>query len=173
MIARRSGSTGNPKRATTKSRANSRRGRAMPSAERQLPDFARPPVNEVYLSVQFEPISDFRAAHLGLFWERLRPGFVRIEDQPPLPHQLEVFGVKQPAEQSVQLRLLQRPDPPRCWYVKDDERHLVQLQADRFIYNWRKVKDDDEYPRYPNVRRAFAAELRKLEAFLTEEKLGP
>jgi uncharacterized protein (TIGR04255 family) len=142
------------------------------STPRNLPDFERPPVNEVYLAAQFEPLPDFRAAHVGLFWERLRPDFARIEEHPPLAHQVEVFGVPSMPEPNLRLELVQRPIPPRCWYIKDDGRNLIQLQNDRFITNWRKVDEEDEYPRYPNVRDSFFAGLDKLDQFISSESLG-
>ena len=42
-----------------------------------LPDFNRPPLIEVALGVQFEPLPQMRQGHVGLFWaeiEALAPG---------------------------------------------------------------------------------------------------
>jgi uncharacterized protein (TIGR04255 family) len=135
-----------------------------------LPDFERPPVNEVYLSAQFEPLAEFRAAHLGLFWEELRSEFPRLEEHGPIAHEIEVFGTRIRA--NVRLEVIQRPPLPRCWYLREDGRHLIQLQNDRLVHNWRRVTDEDAYPRYETVREAFFIEFQQFEAFLKAEKLG-
>jgi uncharacterized protein (TIGR04255 family) len=137
-----------------------------------LPDFERPPVNEVYLSAQFEPLAEFRAAHLGLFWERVRSEFPRIEEHPAVGHEIEVFGVRPSLQANVRLEVIERPPLPRCWYLREDRRHLIQLQNDRLIHNWRKVSDEDAYPRYESVREAFFTEFQELESFLKTERLG-
>jgi uncharacterized protein (TIGR04255 family) len=137
-----------------------------------LPDFERPPINEMYLSTQFEPLAAFRAAHLGLFWERLRPEFPEIDEQAPLPHELEIFGVRQSVRSNVRLELVQRPPIPRYWYVKAHRRHLIQLQNDRFIHNWRKISEEDTYPRYEIIADSFFREFRDLEEFLKVEGIG-
>ena len=146
----------------------------MPKATRppDLPEFERPPVNEMYLSAQFEPLADFRAAHQGLFWERLRPEFPHIEEHPPLGHELEVFGVRQSVGSNIRLELVQRPSMARYWYIKQDGRHLIQLQNDRFIHNWRKTTEEDSYPRYEIIIESFFREFERLEEFLKVEKLG-
>jgi uncharacterized protein (TIGR04255 family) len=49
----------------------------------------------------------------------------------------------------------------------------VQLQRDRFIYNWRQVEPNNEYPRYKKlVRPAFERNLATYVNFLGREKLG-
>ncbi len=146
----------------------------MPKATRStnLPDFERPPVNEVYLSAQFEPLAKLRSAHYGLFWERLRPNFPEIEEHPPLRHQLEVFGVRKPIGSDVRIELVERPPMPRYWYLNKDGHHLIQFQNDRFIHNWRKLTEQDSYPRYESVVERFFGELQQLEDFVRVEKLG-
>ncbi len=41
-----------------------------------LPTFDAPPVAEVALSVQFEPLGSLRSVQLGLLWERFRDGIL-------------------------------------------------------------------------------------------------
>ncbi len=54
--------------------------------------------------------------------------------------------------------------PIRSVFEDDTGFHLVQLQPDRFHYNWRKYAADDVvYPRYSELRDRFANEY---EAFL-------
>jgi len=50
---------------------------------------------------------------------------------------------------------------------------LIQLQNNRFFYNWRKMHADEPYPRYGSVVKKFKANLELFQRFLEEEKLGP
>ena len=65
-----------------------------------------------------------------------------------------------------------KPLAPRCWFLNSAGTELIQVQTDRFIHNWRKVGDGDQYPRYEHLRTAFAAELRKLVEFLQRQQPG-
>ena len=42
----------------------------MDSPDRDLPDFEAPPLIEVAISVQFEPIPDLQTPQIGLLWSR-------------------------------------------------------------------------------------------------------
>jgi uncharacterized protein (TIGR04255 family) len=61
---------------------------------------------------------------------------------------------------------------PRLWFLRADGAELIQVQNNRFIHNWRKLRPEDPYPRYENVRGRFREELRQFEAFLGSEQLG-
>jgi hypothetical protein len=60
-----------------------------------LPDFEKPPVVEVALSLQFRPLELLRSAHLGLLWSVFRSrGFSRVEDYGELEPVFEDFDAK-------------------------------------------------------------------------------
>ena len=61
---------------------------------------------------------------------------------------------------------------PRAWFERQDETSLIQIQRDRFLYNWKKVHDEDEYPHYENVIKKLRAVLSRFEFFLTSNDLG-
>ncbi len=63
------------------------------------------------------------------------------------------------------------PPLPRIWFVNDSG-GIIQVQRDRFHYNWRKLKTEDAYPRYRNVIENFRTNLSKVETFLKENNLG-
>lgn len=144
----------------------------MSPVSRELPDFARPPLNEVVLSVQAKPIEGLSAAHLGLFWAEIRKHFPQVQEQPALEPQTEVFGERAEQPSTPPLRLLERPETPRCWFISEDGRQLIQLQRDRLIHNWRKIEDDDDYPRYETIRKSLVGELELFQGFLRREKLA-
>src|SRR5207249_11511395 len=59
---------------------------------------------------------------------------------------------------------------PRVWFISNGDNELIQLQLDRFYYNWRRR--GDEYPRYPSIIEKFERGKSDLEAFTSELALG-
>ena len=105
-----------------------------------LPDFARPPVIEVALDVQFEPLAKLRTPELARFWMSLRERFPRAEEQvalPPMNIEPIEGGPEQPLQ--LQLQLLRAPTVDRWWLLNEAASELVQVQQDRFIVNWRRA----------------------------------
>lgn len=125
--------------------------------EREV-DFEHPPVNEVAFSVQFASEVTDEVGILASFLPKLRerfPGqYPGLEKQPPVPPASETFG-SGPFQQQIQLQLLQTPPALRYWLLSADKRFLVQIQPDRFMFNWRAQEPDDEYPHYDTLRPRF------------------
>jgi uncharacterized protein (TIGR04255 family) len=135
-----------------------------------LPEFSRPPLVEVALSIQFEPVA-LRAAHFGLFWQRIRSRFPKTSEQPPLPPVIERFGLMPLLQPQVQFGMGWML--PRCWFMNNEETELIQLQSDRLIHNWRKLGNESvEYPRYRKLRVELEQEYSLLARFLDDEHLG-
>lgn len=139
---------------------------------RSLPDFQKPPLTEVVLGVQFEPIAGFGSIHAGLFWNRIRKSFPEVEERPALQPVIERFGGRPPRDLKVQWEVVTAPPPTRYWFLNQKGDQLVQLQPDRFLHNWRKQGLDDAYPRYERIRAAFSDELDLFLAFLRDEGLS-
>lgn len=138
-----------------------------------LPDFTGPPVAEVALSVQFEPVTSMRTPQLGLLWREFRDRFPVTEEHPPLDPVIERFGVRRTGTGAVRVEMLKGPPTPRCWFLNKDGTELIQVQQDRFVRNWRKVGDGNTYPRYEkHLRPSFECELECFQTFLQREQLG-
>ena len=135
-----------------------------------LPDFERPPVVEVLLSVQFRALAQLAIPHFGLFWQRIRSTYPRFQVHPPVNPAFERFG--EPIVRAPQISIEFGSPPVRCWFIDESENRLLQIQNDRFIHNWRKVRIQDAYPRYNTVRRTFEAEWENFCDFLVSENLG-
>src|SRR5712692_1503294 len=95
-----------------------------------LPSFASPPIVEVALAVQFEPISQLHAAHMGLLWEKFRAELPQTEDHPPLPLTLEEFGAPHLIDLGIQIEFTGIPPVPRCWFLNASGTELIQVQQD-------------------------------------------
>ena len=133
-----------------------------------LPEYANPPVNEVICGITFKSLGGFLAPHIGQFWETVRGTFPNCQEHAALQPVLEAFG---PAALRVEA-WFEVPSIPRVWFLTNDETRLIQLQRDRFLYNWKKVNPEDQYPRFPIVFAEFEKVLTGFEAFLNENDLG-
>ena len=144
----------------------------LPDSNTPLPEFDNPPVVEVALSVQFDPIANLRTPQIGMLWQEFRDRFPKTEEHPPLETVIERFGVSPSPKGNARFQVLSALPAPRCWFLNDQGTELVQVQHDRFVHNWRKLGDDDTYPRYDHVRATFEGELKRFGDILTRDGLG-
>lgn len=128
----------------------------MATLQRKL-DFARPPVEEVVLSVLFNPLDRLLAPHLGEIWQEFKKdGFAHIVERPPVVPAVEMSVPVQDA----QLRFSDAPDLARIWFIHKTDTEIIQVQRDRFTFNWREAESDQDYP-------GFSAIYEKFEGFYT------
>ena len=144
----------------------------MTTRPEDLPNFGNPPVVETVLSAQFEPLRGISTAHLGLLWNEFCGGFPRTEDQAALPPFVEEFPESPRARLGLQLQAFERPPVPRMWFVNERGNEMIQVQADRFIRNWRKEGEGEQYPRYERVRSSFQRDFDVFQRFLRDRNLG-
>ena len=145
----------------------------MPNAERDahtrttsLPEYDRPPVNEVVCGISFHPLTSFRIAHFGQLWERFKPDYRQTQEVEPLSLVVEKFTF----DQEVSLPLA--PPLPRIWFIHKNGTSLIQVQRDRFLVNWRKVGAEQVYPRFPKIFKDFKSRLARFESYLSESQIG-
>ncbi len=136
------------------------------SHPKTFPSYKNPPVIEVVCGVDFKRIQQFKAPHLGLFWQKLRADYPICQHAPPLGFPPKPSGPE--IEFELPPFLL-----PRIWFINEQNNGLIQIQNDRFLYNWRRMDEKESYPRYRNVIEAFRANLELFERFLAEENLDP
>src|SRR5437879_229298 len=121
--------------------------------ERDLPSFQRPPVVETVLSVEFRGLEGWSVPFYGLFWNRVRDAYPKVEFRAPVSSAIERFDKDAwtaPQMQVVEYDFASGNPPVRCLFISDDGGQLIQLQRDRLMQNWQRV--DGEYPRYPRNR---------------------
>ena len=126
-------------------------------------NFANPPVVEVVCGAAFTTLRALRVPHFGLFWNTFRNEFPRVQEAPPL-----VLA----AADKIEIELLQNPPLPRVWFLNEDESALIQIQKDRFIYNWKRQGATDPYPRYKTIYPTFVSWISRFSKFLKENDLG-
>src|SRR5689334_16148372 len=83
-----------------------------------LPEFERPPVTEVVLGVQLDPLPQLRSAHLGLLWGQLRDELPVLEEHPALDLPEENFESASGGVFTIQLA--GTPPVPRQWFINKD-----------------------------------------------------
>lgn len=115
--------------------------------------FKNPPVEEVVLGIQFDKLQKFCGIHPGLFYKVLKDRYPNYEMRPPLPRTYEKFDQQEPYPQEI--AVAQIPPLPRNWYLNTNSTRLVQLQDEHFIYNWRKVSGNEDYPRYHIIKKDY------------------
>ena len=138
-----------------------------------LPYFSDPPLQEVAVSVQFEPLQRLVVPEIGLLWQHYGSKYHHVEQHPLLPSKIERIGVRPPFLRKPTLQLVDGPVLPRVWFLSEDERELIQIQQDRFVRNWRKLEKDDDYPRYDDhIRPEFLSDLRDFYDFVSKNSIG-
>ncbi len=140
----------------------------MEKALQDLPNYESPPVIEVVCGVLFKSIDALLAPHFGLLWEKYKSEYPICREVAPLTPVIERFE-EAPA---IDLQLAEVPPLPRIWFVHANDNGIIQIQRDRFLHNWKKVRPEDEYPRYPKVIEMFKDRLSQFESFLRENDLG-
>lgn len=124
-----------------------------------LPDYNNPPVIEVAIGCSFKPLKEMTLLHLGSYWEKIRDEYPGCEQMPPA-------GRAEPVSKHY-------PFPfPRIWFISEDESHLIQIQNGRFICNWRKQKENMDYPRYDTLITKFQQSFASFCEFTKKEGLG-
>lgn len=131
----------------------------MSTRPEDLPEFSAPPVVEVVLGLQFEPIRGFRQAHFGMYWEMIREDYPLTVDHGRLETRVEPLEGKRPGP-TFQVEMLDSPPTHRTWFMSDDDERLIQLQDDRFIHNWRHR--GGPYPRFERLKEQFWAAFQAL-----------
>jgi uncharacterized protein (TIGR04255 family) len=132
-----------------------------------LPDYQSPPVSEVVVGVQFERPA-ITGAHIGAYWLGIKDRFPKVSEQVTLDPRIENFG--DPSPPVLAGFAIARPES-RYWFTTSDEVELLQLQADRCLFNWRAVKDGPRYPHFEFIQRRFWQELEEWREFVSQRSV--
>jgi uncharacterized protein (TIGR04255 family) len=134
------------------------------------PKFENPPLIERAITVVFTKLENFSIGDYGLFWSSLRDDFPISEIAPPVIQELENFEGFKPAQ--PQIPILAENSLPRAFFRNPEKGELIQLQPDRFSFNWIKTGTDDRYPNSEPLLERFFLLFKRLNAFVAERQLG-
>jgi uncharacterized protein (TIGR04255 family) len=130
--------------------------------------FENPPVIEVACGAVFTALEGFSMPYFGEFWNELKEDFPIAREVAPLGQQIERFG----EDHTIELELTNRPPLPRIWFISGDEQSLIQIQRDRFHYNWKRPDHSVPYPTFENVYPTFEKYFHAFENFIQKRELG-
>lgn len=116
------------------------------------------PINEVVFGTRFDA-PELSVVHFGQFYDR-------IKDKYP-EHSMQQ-GIARPAGTDGVNVIVEVPQAPRMWFSSPAGNLLVQLQIDRFIFNWRRRTDADVYPGFDPLFAEFQRLWALFHNFLTE-----
>jgi uncharacterized protein (TIGR04255 family) len=137
-----------------------------------LPDYHNPPINEVVFGIQFKPLN-LKSPHIGFFWEKLtKEEYPEYKEMPTLPHIVEPFDSPNVLPSPFAIESFELPPLPRLFFINKIRNHLIQIQPDRFLQNWRKLRNEDNYPRYDNLFPQFVSSYELFKSFTIEQNLG-
>jgi uncharacterized protein (TIGR04255 family) len=125
--------------------------------------FDKPPVVEVACGVLFVSPGPISTAHIGAFWNRVKSSFPRVEDAPPLSQIVEQAG-----QLVTEFEWSELPPMRRTWMLSANGSSLIQIQQDRFLFNWKRTLDQDVYPSYDSVIADFERYFSEFMTFLEE-----
>ena len=138
---------------------------------RDIVTYGSPPIEEVAIAAQFNELSGFNFRALHAVYSEFKDRVARIEERGPISPQFELFDDGSPIalERRIQFSAESLPSRRRVLLIESDEARLVQIQSDRFVKNWRKRADSNEYPRFKNILPDFLADYEAFCSALVAE----
>lgn len=131
----------------------------MTETSKTLPEFEEPPIVENVVGVEFAELSNWSIMSFAEFWQVIQEEYPRYETQPPV--------TTTSARDLVLEYGFPGKFPVRFWFHHFSEAQLLQVQNDRFLYNWRKYITEGTYPRYEKtIRPEFIKEWKRFCEFL-------
>ena len=125
--------------------------------------FNAPPVTEVSLGRTFIARPDFLVPHFGGFWSEVRSEFPKVEHAAPIVTPGETVDS---ADQG-QFWL------PRVWFISEDSTRLVQLQQNRYHFNWRQQPHAPAYIRFQAIQECALRLWERLDKYVQRELEQP
>lgn len=112
--------------------------------------FTKSPLIEVVCGVEFNA-PEFSSVHFGMYWQAIQERFPSSPlDRPPIEG-IELLSIL--------------PSLRRVWFESLDKKQLIQLQSNRFHYNWRRQSEADEYPHFKEIYPKFVREWQHFQSW--------
>lgn len=134
----------------------------MTSETRPPVKFEKPPVVEVVASVAFQVARPLKTVDFGEYWQSIKDEFPNVEEAPPVQLIVEGSG----AGVQFNLEMAEMPPLRRVWFASSDGQRLIQLQEDRFLFNWKLVSSENKYPSFAVIFPEFRKRFEELKKYL-------
>ncbi|MGZ9108276.1 MAG: TIGR04255 family protein [Micavibrio sp.] len=127
------------------------------------PKYDNAPLVELIIGVRFSKIEEFTVPYFGLFWNTIRKEF-------PQSQMASTLATDNAELQDIIETELGYP-LPRLWFINNTDDQLIQVQKNRFLYNWRK-RPGHEYPHFETMLPAFEKQYRNFNTFVSDTLLA-
>lgn len=144
---------------------------ASPPGDR-LPEYGRPPVVETSLGIQFDGLHGYTSLLAADYWAEVRDQYPLVEERQPLAPAFETFSPSDSRLTDPRFEVVAAAIQPRFFLITRDGSELIQLQRDRFFYNWRHTERGAAYPRHTHVRSMLKQHLERLYRWAESAKIG-
>lgn len=148
-----------------------KRGQEKASVKAIRPKFDRPPLVEQAITVVFDELAGFSIGDFGRFWALIENEFPVCDQGARLPTAVEHLGGPR-AQQEINLVLGGAAVIPRSVYRSAAGDELLQVQGNRFSFNWAKL-GGAPYPHSDRTVKRFVEHFQIFEGFVAGHGLGP
>ncbi len=119
---------------------------------------AKPPVNEVVISISFQPQPVLEGPRLLIGLSRILADFPQVNEVPPYE-----MPTEQPPEEQVlqpavpRIQLISSPQTQRRYWLTSSESSplLLQIQSNYLALNWRRQEGGEPYPGFEGLKASF------------------
>ena len=133
-----------------------------------IANFDSPPVVETALSAQMSGVN-WSTVRFGQLYERIKdryPTFCQLHEVPPI---IETFPL---VPSAPSFNFSDRPTAGRGMFAAEDNSHLIQIQGNRFGFNWKRASDESPYPRFGTNLEKFQEEFELFLGFCSDLEIG-
>jgi len=114
-----------------------------------------PPVVELVLGFHLKN-DVLSQQHIFNIYEKLKEDFPTIEERQPLLDN----PIRRPGETVISVG---QSYNSRKLFINSEDNKLVQLQSNKFFFNWRKGKNQSDYPDFAGIMSDFNQTLARIE----------
>jgi len=128
---------------------------------------AKPPVNEVVISISFQPQPVLEGPRLLIGLDRILEDFPQITEVSPYEMPAEHPFEEQVLQPTVpQIQFISSPQTQRRYWLTESKSSslLVQIQSNYFALNWRRLEGGAHYPGFELLREKFGHYLSLFES---------
>lgn len=132
--------------------------------------FSAPPVSELALGIQFDPIEQLSPVYASIYWhEVLGRAWPGIHVEQPMGVQQEVLGPTGIWKRNV-FSVREQYDAPRLQFTDESDEKMLQIENCWYVFNWRKR--DGRYPTYERLSGEFHSHFASFVDFIRRYGLG-
>ncbi len=105
-----------------------------------------------------------------MIWQEFKKeGFLEVVEQPLVMPTIENTTH---SNQETELHFGNVPNFARIWFIHEQQNHIIQVQRDRFTFNWRKTEPNQKYPGFSSILGKFKQFYCRFGEIIEEMEIG-